>query len=229
MLCHVRRNLFDVYSIKTAESVYINTTIYGGDINKKFSLAWYVNQYWKGIDSKPEDPIMKMTFDNWRNNPNWRFSIERFQFAQEQYFEKAYDEINLFSRKLTHWISFIFPQVDYLGRSDMSKFYSLSFTMTKKYLRSEVLMNNMRKMLSLLMEIEDKSAYEIVGRNDSQKVLSSLTLFHLVSILEFGEDRDFEPVMKKYFGSKFCQFTHNYLEMNILTEVMDMYLAKFTK
>jgi len=224
VLCYVQRNKSDVYTIKTAESRYVNTTLYGADIHKKNSLTYFVNQYWNGRGFLSDDQAMRLTFENWRNNPNWRFSLERFIFAQEREFELALDEIRVFGRKKGHWMWFIFPQVEYLGKSDLSKFYSLSYALACEFLKNEYLMGNMKKMLSELLSIEDKSAIDIFGRSDSKKFMSSLSLFHFVSIHVNNCDETFEPVLEKYFGKKYCSFTHNYLEMAINFETLDRYL-----
>jgi uncharacterized protein (DUF1810 family) len=221
VLCYVRRNKEDIYSLKTADSIYVNTTLYGGDIYKKGSLAWYINKKWRGEEAISHDPIMNMTIDNWRSNPSWRFSLERFHFAQERYFEKAFDEIQVFHRKLSHWMWFIFPQVEYLGISDMSKFYSLSYTLTKDYLNNQYLMNNMYKILNLLMCIENRNVVQIFGQLDSEKFMSSLTLFHFMSLHEFGSDDIFVLALRKFFSNRYCGFTQKYLEMCIESEELD--------
>jgi uncharacterized protein (DUF1810 family) len=224
VLCYVQRNASDVYTVKTAEARYVNTTLYEADIKKVNSFAYYVNRYWKGSNELPADPFMRFNFENWRNNPNWRFSLERFIYAQERYFELALDEIRVFERKMSHWMWFVFPQVEYLGKSDLSKFYSLSYELTIQYLNNEYLMRNMKMILSVLMQIEAKSAAMIFGRFDSKKFMSSLSLFHFVSIHVNNGDEIFEPVLEKYFGNQYCSFTQNYLEMAISFEVLDNYL-----
>lgn len=225
VLCYVQRNESDVYTIKTAESRYVNTTLYGADISRVNSLTYYVNQYWNGRDCLSNDKVMHLTIENWRNNPNWRFSLDRFIYAHERFFELALDEMKVFERKKSHWMWFIFPQAEYLAKSDLSKFYSLSYKLSCDYLMNDYLMSNMKKILSELMNIEDKNAVEIFGSADSKKLISSLTLFHLVSLHIMGEDEVFAPVLQKYFGNRYCSFTQNYLEMEINFEVLDKYLG----
>ena len=50
--------------------------------------------------------------------------LDRFIKAQEKDYNRALKEIKN-GYKSSHWIWYIFPQIDGLGRSSMSKYYSI--------------------------------------------------------------------------------------------------------
>ena len=51
-------------------------------------------------------------------------NLERFLEAQESDYSIALQEIKA-GHKESHWIWYIFPQLDGLGRSDMCKYYGI--------------------------------------------------------------------------------------------------------
>src|SRR5215472_10867608 len=53
------------------------------------------------------------------------FKLERFVTAQQPVFEAVLAELRA-SRKRTHWMWFIFPQLAALGRSSTAQFYGIS-------------------------------------------------------------------------------------------------------
>jgi len=53
-----------------------------------------------------------------------RFNLQRFVEAQERVYDQALSELRN-GRKLTHWMWFIFPQIDGLGFSSTTRFYSI--------------------------------------------------------------------------------------------------------
>mgnify|MGYP003290642585 CR=1 FL=1 len=52
-------------------------------------------------------------------------SLERFLSAQERDYEIAISEIRR-GRKQSHWMWYIFPQIQGLGYSSMAQFYAIS-------------------------------------------------------------------------------------------------------
>ncbi len=53
------------------------------------------------------------------------FDLERFMKAQQNTYDTALREL-IAGRKQTHWMWFIFPQIQGLGRSDTARFYAIS-------------------------------------------------------------------------------------------------------
>jgi uncharacterized protein (DUF1810 family) len=67
------------------------------------------------------------------------FDLARFIQAQAPHYEPALAEIRL-GRKRSHWMWFIFPQLDGLGSSSMSRHYAIrSLAEAEAYLRHPVL------------------------------------------------------------------------------------------
>lgn len=84
--------------------------------------------------------------------------------------------------KRTHWMWFVFPQVEGLGRSTMARRYAIeSLEQAKEYLQHDVLGARLRECAELLLLHPDKSALDIFGSPDNLKLHSSLTLFGGVS------------------------------------------------
>ena len=52
------------------------------------------------------------------------FNLERFITAQDPVFEEVLAELRS-SRKRTHWIWFVFPQIGGLGFSPISQYYAI--------------------------------------------------------------------------------------------------------
>lgn len=66
-------------------------------------------------------------------------NLERFLKAQESDYENALAEIKE-GHKRSHWIWYIFPQIQGLGYSSMSQFYAIKdITEAKAYMEHPVL------------------------------------------------------------------------------------------
>jgi len=112
---------------------------------------------------------------------NDRFDLNRFVEAQEEIYPRALAEIKL-SRKRSHWMWFIFPQIDGLGHSSTARLYAIkSKEEAKAYLDHPVLGKRLIECSEALLKIKGKSAEEIFGYPDDLKLRSSMTLFASVS------------------------------------------------
>ena len=108
-------------------------------------------------------------------------SLERFILAQSDTYLKALGEISQ-GRKKTHWMWFIFPQIEGLGKSQMSRQYGIKSKIEAiKYLEHPVLGNRLVEVCQLLLNHDHKSAVQIFGATDAMKLRSSMTLFQQVS------------------------------------------------
>ena len=104
--------------------------------------------------------------------------LDRFLNAQRGVYEGVLDELSR-GRKTGHWIWFIFPQLDGLGRSEMSRFYGISsLDEARAYLADPVLGARLRECAGLLLASNARTAIEILGETDAMKVRSCMTLFH---------------------------------------------------
>ncbi|MDP4240055.1 MAG: DUF1810 domain-containing protein [Bacteroidota bacterium] len=123
------------------------------------------------------------------------FDLDRFIRAQEKQYPEALNEISN-GRKETHWMWFVFPQLEGLGFSPLSKKYGIkNRDEALAYLHHIVLGPRLVAITQALLEVKGKSAYEIMGSPDDLKLKSCMTLFALVS----KEGNAFQRVLDKYF------------------------------
>jgi uncharacterized protein (DUF1810 family) len=121
--------------------------------------------------------------------------LSRFVRAQQNDFEQALSEITS-GKKRTHWMWYIFPQVDGLAFSSTSKHYSIkSIEEAKAYLDHPVLGPRLLECAQAVVRVEGRSATEIFGSPDDVKLRSSATLFAYV--LPLGSV--FDRLLEKYF------------------------------
>lgn len=140
--------------------------------------------------------------------PDDRFDLNRFVQAQEEVYAQALAEIKL-GRKRSHWMWFIFPQIDGLGYSSTAKFYAIKGKdEARAYLDHMLLGKRLIECAEALLKIESKSAAEIFGYPDDLKLRSSTTLFANVS----PADSVFSRVLDRYFGGEPDQRTLELLE-----------------
>ena len=126
------------------------------------------------------------------------YNLNRFVSAQEGIFESVLAELRS-GRKRTHWMWFIFPQVDGLGHSTTSRYYAIkSRAEAQQYLNHPILGARLLKCVELILAIDGKTASEIFGFPDNQKLKSSMTLF--ASIMD--PESIFVRVLEKYFDGK---------------------------
>lgn len=107
--------------------------------------------------------------------------LNRFVQAQESVYQRALAEIRR-GRKQSHWMWFIFPQIDGLGYSSTAKFYAIkSLAEAQACLEHPVLGPRLRECAAAALSVEGRTAYDIFGSPDDMKLRSSATLFAQVS------------------------------------------------
>ena len=112
------------------------------------------------------------------NDPH---DLNRFLLAQQDDYERALAEVKN-GRKRTHWMWYIFPQIDGLGFSSLSKRYSIkSLAEARAYLAHPVLGPRLLECAEAVVSIEGRSATEVFGSPDDVKLRSCATLFACVS------------------------------------------------
>jgi uncharacterized protein (DUF1810 family) len=134
------------------------------------------------------------------------YNLERFIKAQEHSYQIALKEIEN-GKKCSHWMWFIFPQIDGLGLSSISKDYSIKNSQeAKDYLNHNILGKRLIEITTALMKLENSSARSIFGYPDDFKLKSSMTLFKIVS----PDNKIFSDVLVKYFNDELCKYTEKY-------------------
>ncbi len=133
-----------------------------------------------------------MPSDGDLNDP---FDLERFTRAQERDFARALAEIKS-GRKRSHWMWYIFPQIDGLGFSATSRRYAIkSLDEAKAYLEHPILGPRLVQCAEAVLAVENRSAEEIFGWPDVLKLRSSATLFACVA----PSGSVFERILAKYY------------------------------
>ena len=126
------------------------------------------------------------------------YDLNRFISAQEDDHERALSEIKD-GRKRSHWMWYIFPQIDGLGSSAMSRRYSIkSLAEAEAYLNHPVLGSRLITSVETLLSLKGRSAEEIFGFTDEEKLKSCATLFAAVS--EPGSV--FHRLLDEYFNGE---------------------------
>lgn len=129
------------------------------------------------------------------------FTLERFKSAQEEAYDRALAEIRA-GRKQSHWMWYIFPQIQGLGRSTLAQYYAIQDRAEAlAYWRDPLLSARLREISRELLKLEG-TAEEILGFPDNLKLRSSMTLFWVVT----GEPV-FKEVLDKFFGGEPDGFT----------------------
>jgi uncharacterized protein (DUF1810 family) len=114
------------------------------------------------------------------------FDLQRFRAAQDQggAYATALAELRA-GRKRSHWIWFVFPQLDGLGSSPMARRYAIrSLDEARAYLADDVLGPRLRESCQALLSHDTNAradAEAILGGIDAIKVRSSVTLFALAA------------------------------------------------
>lgn len=125
-------------------------------------------------------------------------SLDRFLIAQQQYFRTALEEIKN-GRKQSHWMWYIFPQIQGLGMSAISQEYAIKdMQEARDYLADFTLRNNLIDISEALLRNESNDAREIMGFPDDMKLRSSMTLFALAD----NKCEVFQKVLDKFFDGK---------------------------
>ena len=130
--------------------------------------------------------------------PADRFNLGRFVNAQSGVYEGALAELRS-GRKRTHWMWFIFPQVEGLGRSSTSRFYAVKgLEEAREYLRHPVLGPRLAECAEAVLAVEGRTASAIFSYPDDLKLHSSMTLFSVAA----GPGSVFARVLDKYFQGR---------------------------
>jgi uncharacterized protein (DUF1810 family) len=109
------------------------------------------------------------------------FDLERFVEAQNRVYDQVIQELQA-GRKRSHWMWYMFPQLDGLGHSIMAERYALSgLDEARAYLGHPLLGPRLEACVTALVQHNDKSAREILGSPDDLKLRSCLTLFSQVA------------------------------------------------
>ncbi|MGD9656642.1 MAG: DUF1810 domain-containing protein [Methylocystis sp.] len=126
------------------------------------------------------------------------YDLARFVAAQDSVFAQATAELAA-GRKRSHWMWFIFPQIEGLGASAMAQRYAISsLAEARAYLDHPLLGARLKECVALVNKVEGRSAHQIFGHPDDLKFHSSMTLFAAAA----PEEPKFAAALRKYFDGR---------------------------
>ncbi len=128
------------------------------------------------------------------------FDLVRFVDAQDAggTYDRAVDELRR-GRKTSHWMWFVFPQIVGLGHSlTARKFAISSLEEARAYLGHPVLGPRLLDCSRIVAATKGRTAEQIFGGTDAQKLRSSMTLFERAA----SRDHVFRQVLHLYFGGE---------------------------
>ena len=124
--------------------------------------------------------------------------LARFVEAQAGDYETALAEIRA-GRKRSHWMWYIFPQIDGLGFSSMARRYAIkSLDEARAYLDHPVLGPRLVEITEAALAVDGRSAHEIFGSPDDMKLRSCATLFARAA----SEGSVFSRLLDRFFDGK---------------------------
>jgi uncharacterized protein (DUF1810 family) len=124
------------------------------------------------------------------------FDLQRFVDAQESIYEQVCRELRG-GRKTSHWMWFVFPQIEGLGYSPMARRYAISGRAeAAAYAEHDVLGTRLRECAAIVNALEGLMVRAIFGSPDDLKFRSSMTLFAACA----ADNHVFLDALAKYFG-----------------------------
>lgn len=133
---------------------------------------------------------------------NDHYNLQRFLDAQQSDYATALAEIKN-GRKRSHWMWYIFPQIQGLGFSEASKYYGIKdVNEAEAFLNHPILGNRLLNIGKALLELPENNVHKILGSPDDVKLKSSMTLF-----VTTGTDPVFQAVLDKFFDGEKDQAT----------------------
>jgi uncharacterized protein (DUF1810 family) len=126
--------------------------------------------------------------------------LDRFVRAQDAHgtYDQALRELRA-GRKTSHWMWFVLPQLEGLGRSSTARAYAIAgLEEARAYVDHPVLGPRLRECCRALLDLEGSSASEVLGPVDAMKLRSSMTLFARAD----PDDATYAEVLAAFFGGE---------------------------
>jgi uncharacterized protein (DUF1810 family) len=126
--------------------------------------------------------------------------LQRFVKAQASVYDMALAELRA-GRKRSHWMWFVFPQLQGLGSSPTAAAYAIrSLAEARAYLAHPVLGPRLVECVKAVNAVRGRSAADIFGYTDELKFRSSLTLFLMAAASD--AKAPFQAALERYFDGK---------------------------
>ena len=142
------------------------------------------------------------------DDPTDPYDLRRFVDAQDPVISQVKDELRS-GRKRSHWMWFVFPQVEGLGSSRMAQRYAIgSRGEADAFLKHPVLGPRLRECTELANGIDGRSATAVFGSPDDKKFRSSMTLFDAVA----DDPTPFRTALQRYYDGDRDERTLRFLD-----------------
>lgn len=130
-----------------------------------------------------------------RNDPH---NLQRFVEAQNPVIAEVKQELRS-GRKRTHWMWYVFPQMEGLGRSRNARRYGISSRdEAQAYLTHSILGPRLRECTEIVNNVAGRTANDIFGSPDDLKFRSSMTLFAAVA----EDPTPFKTALDRYYDGQ---------------------------
>lgn len=124
-----------------------------------------------------------------------QYDLDRFLKGQARNYDAALREIRS-GCKRSHWMWYVFPQIQGLGYSSTAQYYAIrDLDEAKAYLQHPVLRERLLEISNALLGLDSHNASEVFGWPDDMKLRSSMTLFAEAE----PECEVFQKVLDQYF------------------------------
>jgi uncharacterized protein (DUF1810 family) len=135
-------------------------------------------------------------------------SLWRFEEPMNQFYQIALKEMKN-GLKQSHWMWFMFPQIQGLGHSRTSQYYAICDLSEAEMFMTERFGNKLIDLCKELLDSPETDAERIFGYVDAMKLQSCMTLFSLV---ESANKPVFQGVLDKFFNGEKDQKTIDIIE-----------------
>ena len=127
------------------------------------------------------------------------FHLQRFLDAQQSMYAQAQTELAA-GQKRSHWMWFIFPQIQGLGSSSIAQRFAISdIQEARAYLAHPILGSRLRECTALVNAVQGRSLDDILGYPDNLKFHSSVTLFAEAARTTTPDVNVFTEALTRYF------------------------------
>ena len=133
--------------------------------------------------------------------------LDKFVSAQARDYDTALAEIRS-GYKRSHWMWYIFPQLQGLGFSSTAQYYGIrDLEQAKDYMAHPVLGPRLVEISGALLSLPGSNPSAVMGYPDDLKLCSCMTLFELAA----PDEPVFGRVLEKYYGGRRDRMTLNLL------------------
>lgn len=126
------------------------------------------------------------------------YNLQRFTDAQHHVYRQVLRELQG-GEKNSHWMWFVFPQIEGLGSSPKAMHYAIaSPEEASAYAAHPILGARLRECTRTVLGIRNRGISEIFGAPDDVKFRSCMTLFAQIA----PEEPLFREALDRYFGGE---------------------------